>query len=103
MASRSSSTSTLLIVCIVIFTFPIWIGLFGALFGIAAGLIGGTVGIIAGFFGLLIGLVLLPFKILFGCWDDGDWGFHMFPHHGFLTFAIIILIAALIVRKGRKN
>jgi hypothetical protein len=94
MATRSA-TSPVLIGCLLLLTFPIWIGIAGGLFGIVAGIFGATIGIIAGVFGLVIGIIVLPFKILFG-W--GHWGW--FPHfHGFLFMAVIVLVAALLMRR----
>jgi hypothetical protein len=96
MATRSA-TYTVLIVCLVVFTFPIWIGIAGGLFGLAAGIFGGVIGIIAGIFGVMIGIIALPFKLLFG-WGHGGW----FPHFhfpGFLFLAGVILVVALLLKK----
>ena len=98
MATRtSSSASTVLIVCLMLFTFPLWIGLGAGLFGLVAGLIGGMIGIIAAMFGAVIGILVLPFKLLFG-WGHGGW-FPFFHFHGFLLMAGIILLVALLLKK----
>lgn len=52
----SQSTKILLIILIVI-TFPIWIGIVAGLFGAAIGLIGALFGVIVGLMGAVIGLV----------------------------------------------
>ncbi len=61
-------TKTLLIVALVILTFPIWIGFLGAVFGITVGIFGALFGITVGFgaasIGLFVGaIVLLVFGI----------------------------------------
>ena len=97
MATRTAN-STILIVCLLLFTFPLWIGLGAGLFGLAvAGIFGGMIGIIAGIFGVIVGIIALPFKLLFGL-GRGGW----FPHfhfHGFLFLAVIILLVALLLKK----
>jgi hypothetical protein len=97
MSSRSQ-TSPVLLVLILVITFPIWITIGAVLFGVVAGLFGAVIGIFAGIVGVLIGALLLPFKILFG-W--GDWGFHAHNH----TYMILaaILIAALLIRRKRSS
>ena len=98
MATRSA-TSTVLIVCLVLFTFPIWIGIAGGLFGLVMGIFGGVIGIMAAVFGVMIGIIALPFKLLFG-WGHGGW----FPHFhfpGFLFLAGVVLVVALVLKKSR--
>src|ERR1043165_59245 len=91
----SSSSQTILLAIIVIITFPIWIGLFGALFGVAAGIFGAAIGIVGGIFGAIFGLIALPFKLLFG-WGHWDWGCGWFGHHhGFGLIALIIVLALI--------
>ena len=105
MATRNaSSSSNVLLAVILVLTFPIWISIGGALFGVVAGLFGAMIGVVAAVFGVMIGLIALSFKLLFG-WGHGDGGlswnlFPAFHHHGLLLIAIVI-IAALIVR-GKK-
>lgn len=97
----SSSNSTVLVVIILVLTFPLWIGLGGALLGVIAGLFGAMVGIIAALFGVVIALIALPFKLIFG-W--GHWGWHG-PHvdgNGFVWLALLI-VAALIINKRKKE
>jgi hypothetical protein len=94
MATRNA-TSTVLIVCLLLFTFPVWIGIAGGLVGIVAGIFGATIGIIGGIFGVVIGMMVLPFKILFG-WGHGGW----FPHfHGFFFMALVVVVVALLLRR----
>lgn len=56
--SQKMSTSTkVLLVLLLILTFPIWIGVVAGLFGALVGIIGALFGIIVGFIGAAIGLV----------------------------------------------
>jgi uncharacterized membrane protein YkgB len=102
MASSRSSSSTVLLILILIFTFPFWIVAGGIVFGVLAAVIGAMFGVVAAIFGVLIAIVTLPFKIIFG-W--GDWGWHNhWPHfhgNGFITLAVIIVIA-LLIHKRKK-
>jgi len=91
MASKNSSSSILLVLLFV-FTFPIWIGLFGLLIG----LIGGFFGVMVGFMGAMVGIIAWPFKMIFG---HGHW----FPHiNGYVIAAIIILIV-LVSKRNQKQ
>jgi hypothetical protein len=101
MSTRSSSGSTLLIVIILVLTFPVWIAIGGALIGVVAGLFGAMIGIVAALFAGVVALIALPFKILFG-W--GDWGWHgpEFFGNGYVWFAALI-VAALIISKRNKK
>ena len=83
----SRSSSTLLIVLLMIFTFPLWIGILGGLFGLVAGLFGAIVGLIAGLFGATFGL--------FSCWPH-------FPFSGATVIVLIFLIVLLSRSKAKK-
>ena len=103
MASRNTSgTNTVLIIFMLLITFPIWVTLGGIMLGLAGGLIGVLVGVCAAIFGVFVALIALPFKILFGL---GDWGYHdSFFHFGDHTLFIIamIILVALILRRQRS-
>ncbi len=88
----TSSTSSILLVVIIVLTFPLW-------FGLGMGLIGAAVGIMGALIGVMVTLVALPFKLLFG-W--GDWGWHGFPHCNSLGLITLIIVAALIVRQKNR-
>ncbi len=97
--SQSSSTSVLMIIILVI-TFPIWFAICAALFGVAIGLFGAAIGVVAALFGVIITIIVLPFKLIFG-W--GHWGWNWFPHfHGGFWLITLVAVAALIVR-GRNT
>jgi hypothetical protein len=98
MSSKGSSTSkTLLIVLLVLITFPFWIGALGIVFGVIGGVFGAIFGVFGSVFGALASLIALPFKFIFG-WHDWNWGPH-FHFNGFLVFSLIILLALIIRRK----
>lgn len=87
MNTRSSSTSPAALIAItfiVVITFPLWIGILGGAIGIVAGVFGAVIGAMAAVFGIL----LLPFKILF--------------HFNAFLILMVIIIAFLLVHKGRK-
>lgn len=86
MQSRSS-TSTVLIVLLIVFTFPVWIGIAGGLFGIIAGIFGAVVGIFAGIFGAIFGLI----GGVFG------WMFDWHPFTGWFNTPIFVIAAVVIV------
>ncbi len=91
-----SSTSTLLIVLLIVFTFPLWLGIAGGIFGLIAGLFGAVFGIIAAVFGAVIGAI----GGIFGWIFDWDWPFSHFYHWNIFT---IIAIAAVIVLISRSR
>lgn len=103
--NSTSSTSTILIVLLLIFTFPLWIGLFGVLIGLIGGAFGIVVGVLGAVFGAVVAVISLPFRFIFG---GADWGFDcpvIFSglHFNKYTFLALIIVAALVLqRRGRK-
>ncbi len=94
---HKNSTSTVLIVLLIVFTFPIWIGIAGGLFGIVVGIFGAIFGIIAGVFGAVFGTIGGVFGWLF----NWDWPFGGFFHWNILTILIIAVIIVLVSRSRR--
>jgi hypothetical protein len=98
MTSRSgASGSSVLLIIIAIFTFPIWFAIGAAFFGIIAGLFGAAIGIVGAIFGILVAAISLPFKLIFG-WGDWGFGFHWSP----LTWFVLLIIAIIIVRRPNR-
>lgn len=107
--TMSKSASSVLIVILLIFTFPIWIGLAGGLFGLMMGLFGAVIGIVAGFFGILggvlgaiFGAIAEVFSWIFG----GLFGWDYFPHVSFprpLTLVLIVFVIVLITQSRKKQ
>lgn len=96
MSTRGSSTSTVLIIIVLIFTFPFWLALGGVLLGVVAGIFGAMVGVLGAIFGLLVAAIALPFKLLFG-WGGCSFGFDWSPG----IWLLLLIIAAVILR-GRR-
>ena len=97
MTTRSSSGSGLLIVILLIITFPFWLGILGGLFGLIAGAIGTVVGII----GTVIGAVFGGIGAVFGIFD---W-FPDFHISGFRFFIVVAIIFAVVMmsRSGKRK
>lgn len=95
--TRSNSGTTILIVLIVVFTFPIWVGIAGGLFGLIAGLFGAAIGIIGAVFGAVIGVFGAVISVLFGGW----WPDTHFSMNVFL--AVCLVFAIVMLSKARKK
>lgn len=102
MASKNSTSgpTTLLIVLILIITFPFWIAIGGVIIGIIAAIFGVTVGVLGAIFGGLFALIALPFKLLFG-WGSWSCSLPGFHSNGFVWLALLIFAALLISRRKR--
>jgi hypothetical protein len=122
MSTRTSSSgSTVFIVLLLIFTFPIWIGLAGGLVGILAGVFGAIIGVIAGIFGALFGVIGAVFGAIFGAigsvfgaifgvfdWNSyGIFDWFSYPYvfgvRFFLIVAMVFAVVLLINSKKRKK
>jgi hypothetical protein len=99
---------SLILIVIIIFTFPIWIGLAGGLIGLIGGLIGGLFGLIGGLIGAVFGIIGGVFGAIFdllfgwGHWEDG-YGWHPHSHWNAGQWILIIVIVALLVRRRRSR
>lgn len=100
MTRSSSGSSTLLVVVLLVLTFPIWFALLAALFGVVIGLFGAVIGIIAAIFGASIAVIALPFKLLFGF---GDFHFPFFQTGNGFVILLLLIVAFVLVQKGRKT
>jgi hypothetical protein len=106
-SSHNSGTSTALIVILLVFTFPLWIGLVGGLFGMIVGLIGGAIGLVGGLIGAVFGILGDLLGALFGAIGDGfgslfDWGFHPF-HISLPKLVWVVAVVLLVVALSRKK
>lgn len=106
--AKSTSGSTLLIVILLVVTFPIWIGIAGGLFGLAMGLFGAAIGIIAALFGVfggLLGAIVGAIGKVFGWLFGGLFSWNYFPGihlQGPVTLLLVVLVIALIIQ-SRKS
>jgi hypothetical protein len=102
MASKNSTSgsTTLLIVLMLIITFPFWIAIGGVIIGVIGAIFGVTVGIVGAIFGGLFALIALPFKLLFG-WGDWSCNLSGFHNNGFVWLALLIFAALLISRRNK--
>ncbi len=97
--SRSSTNSgtTILIILIIVFTFPLWVGIAGGLFGLIAGLFGAAIGIVAAVFGAIVGVFGAVISGLFGgWWPDSHFGLNVF-------LAICLVLAIVMLSKTRRD
>lgn len=97
-------SSSIVLLVIIVFTFPIWIGLAGGLFGLVFGLIGGFFGLLGGLIGGFFGMIGAIFGGIFG-WGDhwGDVHWHHSHHNGFwIVLAIIAIAIALRKRSSAR-
>lgn len=101
-----SKGATLFLAFILIFTFPIWIGLLAGGFGLIIGIFGGIIGVIGSIVGAIFSVIGSVFSAIFGGFNWGWGDTHIFyPHlhvNGYAVFAFII-ITALIVSKRRQR
>jgi hypothetical protein len=81
-----------------IFTFPIWIGIFGGLFGLVAGLFGACIGIIGAVFGAIFGVIGSIFSF-----DWFSFPFIHFPGFRFVLIVAFIFLIVLLRRSKKKN
>jgi hypothetical protein len=96
--TKTSSNSSVLVIILLIITFPLWIGILGGLFGIIAGLFGAVIGIIAAVFGAVFGAIGSVFDIF-------DWESFPHIHIPFRFFLIVAIIFAVVMisRPKKKN
>jgi len=95
MTAKTSSNSSVLVIILLIVTFPFWIGILGGLIGLIAGVFGAVVGIIAAVFGAVFGAIGSVFGV-----------FHWFPHihiSGFRFFIVVAIIFAIVMMSRSKK
>jgi len=93
-------TPTVLLVLILLITFPFWIALAAVVFGLVVGIFGGIIGLIGGIFGGIIGLIGGIFGGILG-FDSWHWGSN-WPHfhfNKFVFFALLIIVALAIKKR----
>ena len=95
MTTKASSNSSVLVIILLIITFPFWIGILGGLFGLIAGVFGAVIGIIGAVFGAVFGAIGAVFGIF-------DWfpGIHI---SGFRFFIVVAIIFAIVMMSRSKK
>ena len=104
----SRSASTTLLVILMICTFPIWIGIAGGIFGLAAGLFGAAIGIVAGVFGVFGGILGAIFGVIGKVYSSifgtiFHWDFHPGFHFSNPIILALIVLAIIIIAKSKKQ
>ena len=97
MTTKTSSGTSVLVIILLIVTFPFWIGIIAGFFGLVAGLFGAVIGIIAAVFGAVGGAIGSVFGIF-------DW--YSFPHihlSGFKFFLVVAIIFAIVMMSRNKK
>ncbi len=109
-----SRTSTVLLILILVITFPVWIalaavvfgltvGIFGGLVGLVGGLFGGIFGLLGGIFGAIMGLIGGFFGLIFGSHDlQFGWNWPDFHFNRYVFFALLIVVALVISKRQRR-
>lgn len=86
-----SQSTKILIIILLVFTFPIWIGVVAGLFGAAVGLIGGAIGIAVGLIGTAIGMLVGGVA----CVIAGIVRFVISPVEGLLSIGVGAILTAI--------
>jgi hypothetical protein len=89
-----NSTSPVLIFVIVLLTFPIWIGIFGGIFGLVGGIAGGLFGIVTGIFGAIFGMIGGLFGWIFDWSCGGPFGWWNTEVMVVLGIVLVIVLAS---------
>jgi len=98
---KNQSGSTILVILLIVFTFPLWIGLLGGLIGLVFGIGGAIIGIIAAIIGAIAAIIGWLFGLVDWTISDGV-NIH-FPFMSFNTFIFIVLIVALLFTVRSRN
>jgi len=95
MTTKASSNSSVLVLILLIITFPFWIGILGGVIGLVAGVFGAVIGIIGAVFGAIFGAIGAVFGIF-------DW-FPSIHLSGFRFFLVVAIIFAVVMMSRSKK
>ncbi len=102
-----SKGTALLLAFILIFTFPIWIGLLAGGFGVIMGIFGGVFGIFGSIIGAIFSIIGSVFSAIFNVFDWSWGGSHLLhPHihmNRYAVLAFIIIIALILTKKKQRS
>jgi hypothetical protein len=88
------STTHVLILVIIVLTFPIWIGIVGGVFGLVGGIAGGLFGLVTGMFGAVFRMIGILFGWLFDWSCGGPFGWWSTELMAVLAIALVIVLAS---------
>ncbi|MBX7124298.1 MAG: hypothetical protein K1X47_01280 [Cyclobacteriaceae bacterium] len=91
-------SGSIFLVIVLIFTFPIWIGIAGGMIGLVAGLLGALIGVAAGLFGAVMGVIGAILHGLFHPFQG--WGF---PFGAILMACFVVALIIALSAKARKR
>ena len=97
----TKSFGIILVIIACLLFMPFVLGIVGGVFGAVIGVLGAAFGAVFGLIGGVIGAIFGVFGWIFEGWFDWEWPFG-FLYCNPLTLAIIIILAAIIVRRQRK-
>ena len=87
-----------LVVLVLLLTFPIWIGIAAGLFGAVVGIFGAVIGIFAAIFGAVVSAI----GGIFGWMFDWHWPFERLFNWNVISILLVILIVLVITRPRRS-
>lgn len=99
-----SSNNTVLVLVILILTFPLWIGIAGGIIGLVAGAFGLVIGLVAGAFGLFAGLIGGMFGFVGWIFDSlFDWDIHPINFTVSPFLLLLFIVAVVMVFRSKQQ
>jgi hypothetical protein len=102
---QKSGNTSLVIIALLVLSFPLWIALAGGLFGLLAGLFGLVIGLLAGAIGLVTGIIsgiVGATAGIAGWLFNGSFNFDS-PVHIWFNPAVLFAIALVLALLFRKK
>jgi len=96
------SNNNILILVLLLFTFPLWIGLAGGLIAILAGVFGIAIGLIAGLFGIIVSIFVGIVSVFTWSFHDND-GFFYIDGESVLWMLLLFSLGLALLFRGLKN
>jgi hypothetical protein len=96
------SNNNILILVLLILTFPLWIGLAGGLIGIFAGVFGLAIGLLAGVFGIVVSIFAAFFSVFTWPFQEYD-GFFHFDGESLIWLLLIFFLGLALLNRSIKS